>query len=950
MPTSPIKIIADCAILESLQRAFDGQAYQPGNLSTKDTLIIDVSASTSTLTTRTAYGGLRTIDRILSNPEEMFAGLVLVSFESKEALLASKASFPSIELIECEPPLLRPPFSLRQLEASSSSKIAAEIGQPKTWVGWLVRLKAVNRLLQWSNASYRHDHKNLIAAVRIYLGAMQAGVTDLDLAQDVLMALQSLEGPTALFASSVSPSELIMSCRNYRAIVSRIKKTKLRGASQAPKYRSSMQVYERQLNFDAQAKRSGPQQQILMLDDHYDSKGWELVLNTLIRKADSITFSRDWLSTQRLLVAPGNYFDVMLLDCNLGSANSTGLELLPALRSFSLDLPVFMMTAYDNSELALWALRAGCNGFYAKELEDNADRDSFDYFLRFSDILRRPTWEKEVRRLWKDFRQRLPPNDPDLIEEESRLRYAFYLLLSLADGMTWWTRGAARRLGSSENIEEFTYRNVVLALYASENMRFAVGEGLGKRARHMGHSIKIADALRALKASVSWFASQATKKTSPVIGQPNWPEGCRIPRAALIEDEDVARASLRLSKINLGHLERSRLGAVQLVLGFLALHEVPVKELEDLFREAPRDADTALELLDEFCQEKGIPQSSNGRTDARVVLIDDEGDINGWKRALEIVLGKNIEWHRDIESFLRGRTNLRNHADVILLDLWLKPSIDLEPSPEAGLKALDCLKERDLGLPVIVISAATDTVNAIRCMKRGALDYVAKWLAREDKPESWRHFAKTFLDRIQAGAQLGKSSLRRVWEDLDENLTRQSPLLMTPDILMRINNWTPPSSSAQVRVTSIRSSFAQQLLPALIVYQNKIVTDVSNGEIPPLDDWRVKDVLQVSKSADENIIFIAGRAAEYLGMMRCGLEAGRVLTTEEWIRKRGDYTYWIKRASPKAADIWKQRSRMKDILTKTAANPTAILKKIIDALREFEALATSQASAILRNR
>ncbi|MDQ3816408.1 MAG: response regulator [Acidobacteriota bacterium] len=953
MPGKRIKIIADGPILDTLKITLDGEGYASGSLQADDTLIVYVSARQNAGSSRSSYPGLLELDRILADPALEFSALTVVSFESREMLLKKHQRCPSVTLLECDEvlPFTQLPSLIKQLPNFALTKLASEVGKPRTWVGWLWRLTASNRSLRIVNASYRHDHKNLIAAVRIYLGALQLGHADLSKAEDVLKSLAALEANAGTpFNTTIKPAELVKALKDHRLIIERIASTNPPPASTSPRHRPNLQLYEKNLDSSTDGQCIPDHYRVLMLDDQHDTRGWQPVLNSIVNDSRSVMYARDWAGTQAFLNAPKNYFDVMLLDCNLGPSNESGLELLASLRAFTQDLPVVMMTAYDNAELALWALRAGCNDFYAKELEDQSDRDSLDYYLRFREVLRRKDWEKKIRELWSQLVAHLPTSDPILKEEESHLRYAFYLLFSQADGTTWWSRGTTGILKDEKAAEEFIYRAVVLTIAASDHIHLPTCRDILARARHPGHSISRENALNVIEEAVTWFNNRAPLGPGPTFGDPRLPEGCRLSHEELVEDENVARTAQQGMRIKFGHLERSRLGAVQLVLGYLADQKgVSEDDLSSLFSEAPEEVDVTLDLLEESYPNK-FPAPANDHP-PKLILIDDEGDINGWHRALEMVLGYKISWHHSIDDFLGTRTALHLHADAILLDLWLKERPDCKPSPEAGLRALRRLKERDLGLPIIIVSAATDTVNAIKCLRRGALDYVPKWLPKEDGVEKWKKFSKSLLDRIDAATRLGKGNLRSVWRGLMKRLKSASKIETCPSLVTGIKRWRSRPASELDVIGDIRHEFYQYLLPALVLYQSKIMTAVLNGEIPPFDAWRVDKVLRTSKAVDEDIILFAGRAAEFLGWARCCIERRRRVGKAEWKNEEGNYRRWIELASQKAAFVWDERVKVKNPSARGSGwrvNADAVLKKAIEAITEFENGAAADAGKILR--
>ncbi|PJB71597.1 MAG: hypothetical protein CO096_09500 [Armatimonadetes bacterium CG_4_9_14_3_um_filter_66_14] len=696
-----------------------------------------------------------------------------------------------------------------------------------------------------------------------------------------------------------------------------------------------------------------------MLDDEWKSAGWNIVMEAIAGNPQNVDYACNWKAAQTML-ADGKHFDVMLLDCSLGDQAPTGLELLHPLREWSADLPIVMMTAHDNAELALWALRAGCNDFYAKQLADPGDRNSLSYYLRFARAVRRKETETLLRELWRKFEERLPlPQDRQ--EDELCVRQAFYSLFSLMDGYTWWARSGIVGTEDALSADTWLCRAALLAIGAAPTMELTKdSQEKVSAARHLDWGQRGA---KSDEEEVDRLWNNAIRVVEDAVGKlgnaPNdaplqcefveraGPSGCRLTREQF--DAGTSPGAGGGSGVRLGHLQRSRRGAVQLALGHLAGCEgVDIGQVTGLFRDATDDPHTCLELI----------EGANGETRAgnhidpggKVVLIDDEKDANGWERALGLVYGKQLKCYASLGKFLSACHGKEVHkvADVVLLDLWLLDEATQRPSPEAGLHALEELKRLDPGLPVIVLSGATDAVNALKCMRRGALDYVPKWLDGEEEPEKWKRFAEGLTRKVTATAKLGKHRLRGLWRSMlaleapttTPNATAQL-LEATPGWRLRYSNVPEKQSgSGSLIAAAIRQEFTDLLLPALVLYHSYLVGGLLNGEAPPLDAWRVTRVLGTRDNMPMAIALLAGRAAEFLGWAWCCVEKNHVLTKQQW-KDQKDCPGWrsyIAKASSCAAEVWHKRVSAQHAMSaqKSVADPKSVLGKAFRAWDEFE--------------
>ncbi len=101
----------------------------------------------------------------------------------------------------------------------------------------------------------------------------------------------------------------------------------------------------------------------------------------------------------------------------------------------------------------------------------------------------------------------------------------------------------------------------------------------------------------------------------------------------------------------------------------------------------------------------------------RLILIIDD-DVN-YTEDLKLLLKKDFRTV-SVENIRQGISILRQQApDLILLDLMLR-------NGESGLSAIDLIKMEDENVPVIMITDYSSVETAIKAIKKGAYDYIAK--------------------------------------------------------------------------------------------------------------------------------------------------------------------------------------------------------------------------------
>ena len=104
---------------------------------------------------------------------------------------------------------------------------------------------------------------------------------------------------------------------------------------------------------------------------------------------------------------------------------------------------------------------------------------------------------------------------------------------------------------------------------------------------------------------------------------------------------------------------------------------------------------------------------------SRILIVDDDATTRlGFRVALEVA-GYEVTEADDGEQALEA---LRaDPADLVLLDLQM-PLLD-------GTETLECLRNEGIGAPVVVVTVHGSVARAVRAMKLGATDLLAKPLA-----------------------------------------------------------------------------------------------------------------------------------------------------------------------------------------------------------------------------
>ncbi len=127
-----------------------------------------------------------------------------------------------------------------------------------------------------------------------------------------------------------------------------------------------------------------------------------------------------------------------------------------------------------------------------------------------------------------------------------------------------------------------------------------------------------------------------------------------------------------------------------------------------------------------------------------VFLVDDDIAVRRGVTALLSAAEYSVETSKSAEDFLSKLSSLDLSNAVLLVDICM-PGIQ-------GLELQELLKDQNIELPVIVMTAHGDVPMAVRAMRNGAVDFLEKPFTVVE--------VKTALDRALSMSRLDKTPLQ----------------------------------------------------------------------------------------------------------------------------------------------------------------------------------------------
>lgn len=826
------RVIADANILTALELAFDAKEFTGEHIVGGERLFVYAHSLVEGATQRTQHAGLKMLQQLLVEP------------------LSEPAA---VTVLGMTPPSTYGRFSYLFGEDSPVSYLQLPTTLPVTdkdvapddeWQQ--ISKQASEEELELQCSTFRHSLQSVMAATRIYLGAAIAGHvdashTDFSASLGKLQVLVDQLDPT----TSIHLKEVIEGCIRHQK---RFSKT-------YPEIYKPTEI------------------DLWVLDDHWVAHGWKLVFEALpFRSVRGFTRLEDLESA---MANDPSRPTTLMVDCNLGEAEDipTGLELLNSIRSYWQDVRIIFSTAYDDAALALTSLREGANAFFAKELNDAGDRRSLDYYRQFTNLLRPHPIELQISSLWqtfstKDTLKNFKTNDPDLqppVTLDMMLRLGFFLLFSFIDDANHW---GGNKLATSEGHLYRAVVNLVASGYPKlrapkTKLRPAAGKIIRKAAH--GGEICFNEMHLVLEGVLAILQDKLSTSTIQLRKQSPQPAFWPYEMKALKTDSTYPGVSKSAPLMT--HDIADGQGAIELMRGVCC----------DSQCEKNHEAFSVLDIIN--------AHSVNSRADSYsgLLLIDDAGKQTQWFDAFQSIFPTSKVF-TNVDDALNA-LNKTEPVNLIVLDLKL-------PSFEAGHRALARILHRDPSVPVITTSASWHALEAIRSLRKGAIDFIGKTVPCTRDLPACVEFANEYKKKCELLLRYGDSYCRKVWKlvhALRHNTKRDKVRLA--EARHRIarcqahqskqknpEEWQVPPDPSKW------NSLAASELGLLLRLRQQIFFIQDQDLILSLDNWRWEHVL-CSKSEVEIaklIAILAGNIVERMAIWKWCLDNGQALESRRW--------------------------------------------------------------------
>ena len=170
---------------------------------------------------------------------------------------------------------------------------------------------------------------------------------------------------------------------------------------------------------------------ILLIED---DPGDAYLLQTLLTRTEHVTFHLEY--ADRLATAleylDHHDFDLMLLDLSL--PDSTGIETIAKVLAHAPDVPIVVLTGFDNEETAMQAVQAGAQDYLSKDhVDDNMLTRSIRYAVErhrlHIDLAKAQRQEEEsLKKAYDELETRVQERTAELQQANAHLQAANHSL------------------------------------------------------------------------------------------------------------------------------------------------------------------------------------------------------------------------------------------------------------------------------------------------------------------------------------------------------------------------------------------------------------------------------------------------------------------------------------------------------------------------------------------
>lgn len=698
----------------------------------------------------------------------------------------------------------------------------------------------------------RHKMGNLMSACRIFNGALRSGdynllVPDMekkavDLYKEMIERSQEWEENDAKEERIKDAIQTIEYAKNELSCIGIKSKTKIR-------------PWHEETNI----------KKVLIVDD--EKEIWEPVWKFIMGE-EKIEVAMNGDEALSKIKGSGQY-DLIILDLNLSEGQENGIEILQRIKHMHFDMPVVMMTAYDHAELTKICLRYGAYSYFVKELEH--DRDSVEYYKYIKKLICEiPVYNDGVREIWREF-EKLEPQI-DFIDSKyntqigALFRKAYYLLsmddehfipskLLIPLSKRLELSSTVLKISPNRNDKSLKYSGVVYnALLTLDQIFIAKvlmdNEGydyngafnelfqkknqngnypsLRDRANRVGYGNEISALLKPQVQKVRHVAVNSLSRNEAI--------DCLFELLRLMkkligktqENNSLSKPQFEPEVIDLKQYKRIKKAEKN-------NHKVISRNGAEYFSQGMMK-----KYNNNYLNENNLKENLH-----QILFIDDEGKRSDWYLPLEKLA--KIKGYRltCFVAYDEEKVNIDDY-EIVLLDLVFNGNY------EKGIEYLRKIRDKDISIPIIMLTADNSAYYARKCLLNGADDYFTKQ-PFDNELNYFGYFERIidfYINQI-------KTKKRRAWWNLLKK-TKNLNLQIESCALEKIRNFYIPEIDKknfekienELRTFHMGEGYFYYLLEI-----NKEKT---------IDFWRTKRLLSQNGSFIPDIYISLGRFVEYL--------------------------------------------------------------------------------------
>lgn len=511
---------------------------------------------------------------------------------------------------------------------------------------------------------------------------------------------------------------------------------------------------------------------ILIVDDQIGM--WKPVW-AFIFGEDKIDYSIDGEDALRKIGDVSNQYDFVFLDIDLGKGKKGGIEILSEIKKAQYELPVVIMSAYDDSNYTRICFAKGAHYYFAKQLNDVSNRSSIDYYEKIKIIVNElPKYNSNVRKIARAHKNNITIIhyiDRDYGLKINHLLNKAYFFLTLTNDFFLPRKLllSSRKDNRTEAVINLESALVLLAsiIYAKQHSITFINahKKLSDETKtEIGKTsfLNIQDKLNKCKLHLSEKTMNAFNNARHYkkIAQET-AENCFLEFFNIIYDAN---------KILAVHLET----AINIINN--NPDDEPIPSLVDNGSNTNMTHEDLGNASAEFILQ-GFKNAGCPKIESKVLFIDNLGENSPWYNVLLKIFNEVTVTTSFIES------NPEIIADVVLLDLNLKHD-SFNEGCSLGIDNLQAIKNVNFGIPVIILTAENSSYFTKKAMMAGAFAYFCKTITKNANIY-WGNFNNIIHDALETS----KKEIK-IWPKYNNIIKIQGKIVKTCVTPALIRNYT----------------------------------------------------------------------------------------------------------------------------------------------------------------